>query len=130
MNRANKLLSAKKIPITPRLGGNFALDFVVQGVSKTTSIKRVLSDDTVLNTIGLSRKDIEKPQELEIWGDKFSIINGGTDRYMSEAVSPEVRSIDFREEDRSGLPIGINIVLWKGKHHLHHGLLEYLRSRY
>ncbi|MFO0882545.1 MAG: hypothetical protein U0491_03810 [Candidatus Saccharimonadales bacterium] len=130
MNRANVLLAENEVPITPRLGGNFALDFAVKGVSKTTSIHKVLGDEAVLSTIGLSREDVKNPQEIEVWGDKFSIVNGGTDRHMSEAVSPDVRSIDFREEDRSELPEGYNIVLWDGEHHLHHGLLEYLKSRH
>jgi hypothetical protein len=49
---------------------------------------------------------------------------------MSEALPPEVRSIDFREEDPSEFLEGYNIVLWDGQHHLHHGLLEYLQSRH
>jgi hypothetical protein len=130
MNRANELFAASKVPISPRLGGNFALDLAVEGVSKTTSIQKILSDAKVLATIGLAPEDVENPQELEVWGDKFSVVNGGTDRHMSEAVSPDVRSIDFREEDPSELPEGFNIVLWDGKHHLHHGLLEYLQSRH
>lgn len=129
MNRANVLLAQNAIPISPRLGGTFAIDFAVEGVSKTTSIQKVLDDEVVLSTIGLSKADIQYPHELEIWGDKFSVINGGTDRHMSEAVSPEVRSIDFRQEDTSELPDGFNIVIWDGQHHLHHGLLEYLQSR-
>ena len=130
MNRATELFTANNIPVTPRLGGNFALDLAVEGVSKTTSIQKVLSNDEVLSTIGLASNDVKNPHELEVWGDKFSVVNGGTDRHMSEAVSPEVRSIDFREEDPSELPQGFNIVLWDGAHHLHHGLLEYLQSRH
>lgn len=130
MDRAKELFAANNVPVSPRLGGNFALDLAVEGVSKTTSIQKILSDNEVLATIGLTPDDINNPQELEVWGDKFSVLNGGTDRHMSEAVSPDVRSIDFREEDPSELPEGFNIVLWDGKHHLHHGLLEYLQSRH
>jgi len=130
MDRANELFSANNIPVTPRLGGVFALDLAIQGVSKTTSIKRVLADNQVLATIGLAQGDIKNPQELEVWGDKFSIIHGGTDRHISEAVSPKVRSIDFREENPSEFPKGFNIVIWDGRHRLHHGLLEYLQSRH
>lgn len=130
MNRAQELLKENDVPISPRLGGNFALDFAVEGVSKTTSIRKVLADDSVLSTIGLTSEDVRNPKELEVWGDKFSVVNGGTDRHMSEAVSPEVRSIDFREEDAAELPTDYTIVLWNGKHHLHHGLLEYLQSRH
>lgn len=130
MERAKTLLAENNIPVSPRLGGNFALDLAVEGVSKTTSIHKVLGDDVVLSTIGLSKIDVQNPQELEVWGDKFSVVNGGTDRHMSEAVSPEVRSIDFRQEDPSELPEGFNIVLWDGEYHLHQGLLEYLQSRH
>jgi len=130
MKRASELFASNKVPVTPRLGGNFALDLAIEGVSKTTSIRKVLTDDTVLSTIGLSQNDIQNPHEIEVWGDKFSVINGGTDRHMSEAVSPEVRSIDFRQEDPAELPKGFNIVLWDGQHHLHHGLHEYLHARH
>jgi hydroxymethylpyrimidine pyrophosphatase-like HAD family hydrolase len=129
-NRATKLLEEAKVPITPHFGGNFALDFAVEGVSKTTSIQAVLSMPEVLSTIGLRPSDVQNPAEMEVWGDKFSQLHGGTDRYMSEALPPEVRSIDFREENSSEFPAGYNIVLWDGQRHLHHGLLEYLRSRH
>lgn len=128
--RATELLREAKVPITPRFGGNFALDFAVEGVSKTTSIKSVLTKPEVLSTIGLTPSDVSNPAELEIWGDKFSILHGGTDRHMSEALPPEVRSIDFREENPAEFLKGYNIVLWDGQKHLHHGLCEYLQSRH
>ncbi|OGL30842.1 hypothetical protein A3F37_00130 [Candidatus Saccharibacteria bacterium RIFCSPHIGHO2_12_FULL_41_12] len=128
--RSIKLLKEAGVPITPRFGGNFALDFAVEGVSKTTSIKSVLMKPEVLSTIGLKLEDVQNPAELEVWGDKYSVLHGGTDRHMSEALPPEVRSIDFREEDPSEFPEGYNIVVWGGEKHLHYGLLEYLRSRH
>lgn len=129
-NRAAQLLSESKVPITTRFGGNFALDFAVEGVSKTTSIQSVLTMPDVLATIGLKPTDVQNPAELEVWGDKYSVLHGGTDRHMSEALPPEVRSIDFRQEDPAEFPEGYNIVLWDGQEHLHHGLLEYLKSRH
>jgi len=129
MTRASELLTAAKVPITPRLGGNFALDLAIEDVSKTSSIISVLGMPEVLSTIGLTADDIKNPHELEIWGDKFSVPNGGTDRHMCEAVSPEVRAIDFRQEDPTEFPEGFNIQIWDGQQHLHHGLLEYLQSR-
>lgn len=128
--RAKQLLSEANLPVTPHFGGNFALDFAVEGVSKTTAIQSVLTMPEVLSTIGLKPTDVHNPAELEVWGDKYSVLHGGTDRHMSEALPPEVRSIDFREEDPAEFPEGYNIVLWDGKHHLHHGLLEYLQSRH
>ncbi len=128
--RAIELLEESKVPITPRFGGNFALDFAVKGVSKTSSIKSVLTMPEVLATIGLKPEDVQNPVELEVWGDKYSVLHGGTDRHMSEALPPIVRSIDFRQEDPAEFPDGYNIVLWDGQQHLHHGLLEYLQSRH
>jgi hypothetical protein len=129
LERAQQLYDEAFIPITPRLGGNFALDLAIKGVSKTTSIVRILNDPVVMTTIGLTAKDIEDPQTLEVWGDKFSAIRGGTDRHMSQAVHPQVRSIDFRAEDPAEFEAGFNVVVWDGEQHLHHGLLEYLQTR-
>jgi hypothetical protein len=127
--RAEQLLAEKKLPITPRVAGTFAIDFAVKGVSKTTSVKHVLSDESVLKSVGLDFSIVQNPKNLEIWGDKFSVINGGTDRHMSEAVSPEVRSIDFREENPAEFMPGYNTVLWNGEKHLHEGTLEFLQTR-
>lgn len=131
MKRAEELFAAANLPITPRLGGSTAIDMALKGVSKTTAIKHVLEDASILATIGLSAEDVSDPaKSIEIWGDKFSVIHGGTDRHMSEALPHNVRSIDFRQEDPAEFPEGYNIVLWNGEQHLHHGLLEYLQSRH
>lgn len=129
MERVGQLLEEASVPVTPRLGGMFALDLAIKGVSKTTSVKYALEDVTVLASLGLKREDIQDPQAIEIWGDKFSVINGGTDRHMSEALPQSVRSIDFREENPEEFLPGYNTVVWQGKQHLHEGLLEYLKSR-
>lgn len=130
MQRAGELLAEAHVPISPRLGGVFALDFAIEGSSKTTSIKYVLENPEALATLGLKAEDLTSPSHFEVWGDKYSIPHGGTDRHMSEALPATVRSIDFRQEDPSEFPEGYNIVLWDGQQHLHHGLLEYLQSRH
>ena len=130
LERAEQLFAEANIPITPRLAGTFALDFAVEGVSKTTSVKYVLGNPEVLASIGLSPEDVKDPAHLEVWGDKFSVIRGGTDRHMSEALPPEVRSLDFREEDPAEFLEGYNTVIWDGSQHLHYGLREYLHSRH
>jgi hydroxymethylpyrimidine pyrophosphatase-like HAD family hydrolase len=129
LERADELLKAAHIPISPRLAGAFALDFVVQGVSKTTAIEQMLANDEIMKLLHLTKQDLSDPQSLEVWGDKFSTIRGGSDRFMSLAVSPQVRSIDFRPENPEEFEPGYNIVLWDGEKHLHEGLLEYLQSR-
>jgi hypothetical protein len=130
MQRAGELLAEAQVPVSPRLGGVFALDFAIEGSSKTTSITYVLENPKALATIGLKAGDILSPAHLEVWGDKYSILHGGTDRHMSEALPPSVRSIDFREENPAEFPQGYNIVIWDGAQHLHHGLLQYLQSRH
>ena len=130
LERADELFKEANLPITPRMAGVFAVDFAIKGVSKTTAIKLALENEQVLSRLGLSQQDVETPQFLEVWGDKFSIIRGGTDRHMSEALPRKVRSIDFREENPAELLQGYNTIVWDGKKHLHHGLLEYLQSRY
>lgn len=130
MQRAGELFAEMQVPITPRLGGVFALDLAIEGSSKTTSIKYVLENPEALATIGLRAGDLTSPAHFEVWGDKYSTLHGGTDRHMSEALPPTVRSIDFRQEDPSEFPEGYNIVVWDGQQHLHHGLLEYLQLRH
>jgi hypothetical protein len=130
MQRAGELFAGMNVPISPRLGGVFALDFAIEGSSKTTSIKYVLENPDALATIGLKAEDLTSPSYFEVWGDKYSTLHGGTDRHMSEALPATVRSIDFREEDPNEFPEGYNIVLWDGQQHLHHGLLEYLQLRH
>lgn len=129
LETATRILEKEKLPVAPRLAGVFALDFVVAGVSKTTAVKHILDDYRVLASVGLKKEVVENSKVIEIWGDKFSVTRGGTDRHMSEAVSPRVRSISFRQENTEEFLPGYNIVVWNGKQHLHHGLLEYLKER-
>lgn len=129
LERAEQIFADSRVPITPRLGGMFAVDFALAGVSKATSMRRVLEDTEILATIGLTQTDLAMPEAYEIWGDKFSSIRGGTDRHMCEALDPLVRAIDFRAEDPAEFLDGYNIVLWDGTQHLHRGLLEYLKTR-
>ena len=130
LERAQILFEEAGIPITPRLAGQWAVDFAIKGVNKTTAVKTVLEDENILFEFGLTKEDIKDSTNLEIWGDKFSALRGGTDRHMCEAVSPAVRAIDFREENPEEFPEGFNIVLWDGEKHLFHGLLEYLQLRH
>ncbi len=129
LERADELFQAANLPITPKLGGVFAVDFALKGVSKTTAVKYILEKDDILQTVGLTTAEIADPTTLEVWGDKFSALRGGTDRHMSQAVAKEVRSIDFREEDPSEFEAGYHIVVWDGAEHLHEGTLEYLKMR-
>ena len=130
LSRANELFLQEGLPATARLGGIFAVDFAVAGVNKATAVRHVMESQEALASIGLDAKELRSPDSIEVWGDKFSVKNGGTDAHMSEALDPNVRSIDFRSENPDDFLPGYNIVLWDGAHHLQHGLLEYLQSRH
>jgi hypothetical protein len=129
LEQAEELLEKKGLPITPKLAGVFAIDFAIKGVSKTTAVEYVIEHNLILSSLGINRTDIENPESIEVWGDKFSVRKGGTDRYISEALPKQVRSITFREEDPEEFFEGYNIVVWDGKKHLQEGLLEFLKSR-
>ena len=47
VERAEKLLEDKGLPITPRLAGVFAIDFAIMGVSKTTAVRYVIKHDSI-----------------------------------------------------------------------------------
>lgn len=130
MNRIEELLFVNHIPVTPRAAGEFAVDLALEGASKATAVRKVLSSSPALSHLGLPQDTGSHPGWMEVWGDKFSVINGGTDRHILEALPTGVRAIDFREEESTELPKDAEIVLWNGKNHLHHGALEYLKSCY
>ncbi len=125
---AKKKIAEYNIPIEIDYGGEFAMDFKLFGVNKTVAVKYILENEKILKSFGLDPKKIDEPEEVEIWGDKFSEIRGGSDRYMSFALNPRVRSIDFRREDPKEFPKGYNIVIWDGEKRLHEGTLEYLNN--
>jgi hydroxymethylpyrimidine pyrophosphatase-like HAD family hydrolase len=127
-NRAEELLNAANLPVHPHLAGVFALDFILEGVSKTTALQTILSDHTLLESYNLPLDIADQPELIEIWGDKFGI-KGGSDRKMCLAVNPQTRAIDFRPESAVDLGDEFNIVVWDGRATLHHGLEEYLSSR-
>lgn len=122
--KIEKTLEDANIPVTPRMAGDFSIDLALKGVSKATAVTYVLENT---EKCGLPKN--LRPQDMEIWGDKFSTINGGTDTHMCEGAGPEVRAIDFRQEPKEELPTQYNIVIWDGEKHLQDGLLEYLQSR-
>lgn len=127
--RAEELLVDARLPVTLRMSGSLGVDITVEGVSKANAVRELLGSSELLASVGLSAADVSSAESLEIWGDDFDATVSGIDLRMSEAVSPSVRSICFRDVDPGLLPADRNIVLWDGAHRLENGLLEYLRSR-
>ena len=86
-----------------------------------------LNNKEIIGNLNLPLDIRNKSDLVEIWGDKFAEV-GGSDFMMSKAVSPKVKSVDFREESEEKFADGYNIMVWRGKKHLHEGLLEYLQG--
>ncbi len=125
--RAEELLRAAQLPIGPHVAGVFALDLSIEGVSKTTAIEKILTNQQLLKQLNLPSTIMQQPELMEIWGDKFEK-NGGSDRKMCVAVHPQTRAIDFRQESPELLGNEFNIITWNGQQHLHNGTLEYLQN--
>lgn len=87
LKRAEALIKEAQLPVEVKLAGVFALDMPISGVSKKLAVRFVLESDEVLRTIGLSKAQIQDPNTLEIWGDKYSEVRGGTDRYWKPPLS-------------------------------------------
>lgn len=124
-NRAEELLNAVKLPVHPHLAGVFALDFILEGVSKTVALSEILNNKQILKEHNLPDDIAQSGDLIEIWGDKFGI-SGGGDRKMCMAVAASTRAIDFRQEPIEELGNEYNILLWDGKRDLHNGLEDYL----
>jgi hypothetical protein len=127
ISHANELFEKKNIPITARAAGTFAVDFAVKGVTKTTAIEAIMYHGKAANYWESIPSKEEMPLALEIWGDKFSTVNGGTDTHMCEAFPHDVMAVDFREEPKEELPEDFNVVLWDGEQHLCKGTEEYMK---
>lgn len=127
--KTKELFQIENIPIEPHLSGKFALDFNIKGVNKGLPIKHIFEVGKQYQ-IQLPQKILlSKYSEVEVWGDSFSISDGGSDHNMSLALPKETRSISFRDMDLGDTIMGYNIVTWNGKYRCHDGLLEYLKSR-
>lgn len=124
--RAQQLLRAYGVPVTPRLAGLFALDLALAGIDKARAVEEALMQET-LGDLGLGPQP-PRTEEIEVWGDRFSQ-SSGTDWLMCKPIERGVRAISFRDEDPAEFPGGYNIHRWNGEHRLHAGLLEFLEGR-
>jgi hypothetical protein len=124
--RAQQLLEAHAVPVTPRIAGMFALDLAIADVDKARAVEEALAP-SVLGRLGLGPEP-PRAEQMEVWGDRFSQFSG-TDWLMCKPIDRRVRAISFRNEDPAEFPDGYDIRLWDGQHRLDAGLLEYLKSR-
>ena len=127
MEYAHKLLEEYGLKVVPHLGGDGAIDFNIEGVSKSRPIEEIISfsdkfDFNINGKIHMAHVD-----EVEIWGDNFSLSKGAADFAMCKGLPESVRTLCFREcQDYSKQ---YNICVWDGNRKLSEGVLEYLQSR-
>ena len=91
--RAQQLLEAYGVPVTPRLAGLFALDLAIAGIDKARAVEEALMQKT-LGDLGLGPRP-PRTEEIEVWGDRFSQ-SSGTDWLMCKPIDRGVRAISFR----------------------------------
>jgi hypothetical protein len=123
--RAQQLLEAHAVPVTPRIAGMFALDLAIADIDKARAVEEALTP-SVLRDLGLGPEP-PRAEEMEVWGDRFSQ-SSGTDWLMCKPIDRGVRALSFRDEDPAEFPEGYNIQLWNGEQRLQAGLLEYLQG--
>jgi hypothetical protein len=121
--RAQQLLEAHAVPVTPRIAGMFALDLAIAGIDKARAVAEALTHKA-LDDLGLGPTPPRR-EEMEVWGDRFSQ-SSGTDWLMCKPIDRGVRAISFRDEDPAEFP---DIQRWDGERRLHAGLLEFLENR-
>ncbi|WP_455717495.1 hypothetical protein, partial [Anaerosporobacter sp.] len=115
-----------KIDVEPKLGGMCAIDFNIKGVDKGLAVRRLFSASNTKNEKLEKQIFLNSSQEVEIWGDSFSKLNGDSDFSMCSSLPNDVRTICFRRcQDYNSK---YNIQLWDGSMELSDGLYEYLNS--
>ncbi|OPZ86075.1 MAG: hypothetical protein BWY74_03743 [Firmicutes bacterium ADurb.Bin419] len=131
MKRSKELFKEANIPIEAKLGGTIAIDFCFSGVTKGLAIRKLISINKDKASICLPWITLSFAlEDIEVWGDNFSLPNRGADLYMSLVLPKTTRSISFRDIEQREIIRNFNIVAWDGKERLNKGLLEYLKSRY
>ena len=127
ISRGKELMEEGNLPIGVFKGGEYAIDFMVNGVSKTYAVQYLMNNKEVLNKIGVVNPENISDSEIQVWGDKYSLVNGGTDMNMLYGLNKNVLAIDFRKEPINELDMTYNIKIWNGQKTLCEGLEEYLR---
>lgn len=71
MRRATELLQQHNIPITPRMAGEYAVDFAILGVNKTSCVEEILKNEKILNPIGIKKKLQKIPRKWKYGETNF-----------------------------------------------------------
>jgi len=123
IDHLNAVFDQESMGFSAIAGGTSAVDIVIQGVNKGLPIKSMLSKGEAFSKRGDTF--VYTRSSVEIWGDSFSRMPVGNDRYICESL-PDVKAISFRhlsDEDTKGFE---NLRQWNGDKRLSEGLKEYL----
>lgn len=113
------------MPLTTSLGGLIAIDFNIQGVNKGFAVEKIIQFGEKFAFHRTGKIMLSSEDELEIWGDSFSVSSGNSDFNMCRPLPKSVRTICFRHSP--DLEQGYNIKIWDGKEELAEGTYEYLK---
>jgi hydroxymethylpyrimidine pyrophosphatase-like HAD family hydrolase len=130
VDRANDLFSEHQLPVEARAAATFAVDFVIEGVTKAAVVDALREDPRPLAELGVDPAWATTAQLVEVWGDSFTPDRGAIDLRISQRLHPGARSISFRDLDPVAAGPVCNVVAWPGRHRLQAGVLEYLLSRH
>jgi hydroxymethylpyrimidine pyrophosphatase-like HAD family hydrolase len=128
--RANDLFGLHQLPVEARAAATFAVDFVIDGVTKAAVVEALREDPGMLADLGVDPAWATTAQLVEVWGDSFTPDRGAIDLRISQRLHPQARSISFRDLDPYGPPAACNVVAWPGRHRLQAGVLEHVLSRH
>lgn len=126
--KANEIISKKNLPISPHLAGVCAIDFTYCGVNKGLPVSQIVKVGDQPQNISTNEIYVHYANEIEIWGDSFSI-DTGSDYDLCVSLPRTVRAISFRDLDARSKTNEYNIVEWNGRYRCENGLLEFLKSR-
>lgn len=115
--RAGELLRDAELDVLARPGGACAIDFVLPHVDKGQATRALIA-------CGLAGAG-----GIEVWGDQFSVRNGGADVALAHAVPQDTRVINFRNVPAGDVPAVPGMRIWPGPRHLCEGVLDHLRTR-
>ncbi|MDO3387178.1 HAD hydrolase family protein [Gilvimarinus sp. SDUM040013] len=119
-------LRIEGLPYEAILGGTTAIDFQKKGTNKGLPISKLFAKCENLH-FSKSGVKYESADQIEVWGDSFSIDPLGGDCALNLAL-PDSKCISFRKFQQSH-KYAPGVVEWQGEYELSEGLYEYLDGK-
>jgi hypothetical protein len=128
IEEANRAFRQAGLDVAGKTAGDIAIDFSLLGVDKGLPLRGFIAWGPEFRNELPHRIVLERPSDVEVWGDRFSALQGGADLAMASALPPGSRKISFRDLPLEEASSCAGLCVWRGKHSLQAGLLEYLTT--